>query len=469
MEIVMKEKALDRINNSLIKLGYTNDVNANVEAYYNKKKEDPKITYESIETQTNGAKILKHYGSLKIMFTEIFPQYEWGLIHFKRSNKDKDNTTISRRILEDALKKLGYDTFQEYYETCLNKSSNKIGYDEIMDEQGGSGILANNGRSPLKVFEKYVSEFKWTAYMFKNLQQRYFNDPINKTEWLNDFEKKFNIKKENDWYNITSQDFMSVPNGPTLYGHFNSSTIQIMEFLYPQYDWNPWLIKSGAPNNYWTSIENQKKYLVWLGKLLKIENQDDWYKLTGRKIIDNYGSGMFGRYNNNLYEMINTVFDDKVWEQTRFIKHNTEKIFGDYLNTLSELKYSSYCIDGCINIKPLPFDFGNENSNHIYEVDGDQHFNDVAYFKSFSEDAQKRDIYKIVCAKKKGKKIIRIRQTDIYYNKINWKKIIKDILQATEDIDVYFISLDKKLYNKHIELLLSTDSTIKYKIINETI
>ena len=331
----------------------------------------------------------------------------------------------------------------------------------------------------MKVFEKCVSEFQWTAYMFKNLPQRYFNHKQNKIEWLKGFENKFNIKKEDDWYNVTSQQFMSEPNGPTLYGHFNSSTIKIMEFLYPKYDWKPWLIKSGTPNNYWNSIENQKKYLLWLGELLEIEieNQEDWYKLTGRKIIDNYGSGMFDKYNNNLYVMIRTIFDDKVWDQTRFIKHNTEKTFGDYLNSLTELKYSNYCIDGCIHIKPLPFDFGNEHSNDIYEVDGDQHFNDVPHFKSLCVNARERDIYKMLCAKKKGKKIIRIRQTDICHSKIDWKKIIKQIITSIqdtredtrEDIDMYFVSFDKNVYDKHIELLLSKDSTIKYKIINETI
>ena len=34
----VKDKARDRINNSLIELGYINDINANVEAYYNKTK-----------------------------------------------------------------------------------------------------------------------------------------------------------------------------------------------------------------------------------------------------------------------------------------------------------------------------------------------------------------------------------------------------------------------------------------------
>ena len=364
--------------------------------------------------------------------------------------------------------KCGYASFENYYNTCLDEE-NKIGYSEIMNELGGSGILSNCERSPLIVFQTWVDEFIWNGYMFKNLPNNFYEDDEILKQWFCEFENEHNIKNPDDWYKISSYQIISKNKGNTIYGnYFGSSMINIMKYLYPTYNWLEWLIENGAPKGFWKEQKNCKKYLLWLGEILEFTNYDDWYNLSGRTIIDNHGSGLFDRYNNNIYNLISGIFNDKEdWDKNGFIRHTTEKIYGEYLNSISEIKYGRYCIDNCINIRHLPFDFGNEQSRDIHEVDGEQHFYDNNYFNSKYRDVQKRDIKKILDALAINKKIIRICQIDVFLNRINWKEIIKNLLTTINDDDthVYFVSLNQNLYKNHIELLLSQNPNVKYKII----
>ena len=49
--------------------------------------------------------------------------------------------------------------------------------------------------------------------------------------------------------------------------------------LYPEHNWLPWKF-SQVTRGYWTKIENQRKYMEWLQKELKIENWEEWYQVS---------------------------------------------------------------------------------------------------------------------------------------------------------------------------------------------
>jgi hypothetical protein len=451
------------IQNVLIKLGYNS-----IHDYFTKNSRDKKVTYNAICRQHRGQSILKKYGhSPWKLFEQIYPEYEWGLTHFQKPNSKKNDPNSNRKILLNVLQKNGFSSFENYYDTSLN-IENKIGYDEIMYEVGGSGVLSNCNRSPFNVFTKWVPEFTWSVYMFKNLPQRYFDNDENKRAWLREFEEENNIKTPEDWYEIKSSQIMIKDKGSTLYGKFKSTPILIMRFLYPKFDWKEWLIISGAPNNFWGKKENCLRYLLWLKDEVGFTEEEDWYKLTIRLLIDNNGSGLFDRYNNNLYNLISGIFDMRKWDKNNFTKHNTEKIYREYLNSISKVQYENcYHLQGCVNLRKLYFDAGNDLLDDIHEIDGEQHFRNITYWKSSVCNNVERDVTKMLYALSKGKKIIRISQMDIYKDKINWKSIVKEIISEINihDTQIYFISFDKHLYDMHIECLLEKNLEIKYKII----
>jgi hypothetical protein len=55
---------------------------------------------------------------------------------------------------------------------------------------------------------------------------------------------------------------------------------------------NPIWVSGRVPNGYWSTRTNRLKYLHWLGKRLRYRRIEDWYDLTRRRLIDNYGGGL---------------------------------------------------------------------------------------------------------------------------------------------------------------------------------
>lgn len=113
-------------------------------------------------------------------------------------------------------------------------------------------------------------------------------------------------------------------------------------------------------------------------------------------------------------------------------KNKTEMELYEWLKLKYKINYQAR-YKWCKSLKTnryLPFDFVIEELKIIIELDGPQHFIQISNWQS-PDIIQKRDIYKEECAIKNGYKIIRILQEDIYYNRINWKKILQ---QKIEDI-----------------------------------
>lgn len=124
--------------------------------------------------------------------------------------------------------------------------------------------------------------------------------------------------------------------------------------------------------------------------------------------------------NRVFYSRIDNIVHGGTW--CPYCKNKTEnKLF----QSLS-IKYPSllhgYYPNWCINKlsgRCLPFDFIIPEYNIIIELDGEQHFRQVANWKS-PEDYHKRDVYKMKRANNNNYRMIRILQTDVYYDKYDW-------------------------------------------------
>ena len=131
------------------------------------------------------------------------------------------------------------------------------------------------------------------------------------------------------------------------------------------------------------------------------------------------------------------------------------KEFNTTLNDISSGKWCPYCInkteqklfdeiikyyvnikqqcrfDWCKTIntnKYCPYDFVIEEYKIIIELDGIQHFKQVSNWDS-PEDTQIRDKYKMEQANKNGYSVIRILQEDVYFDKYDWIKELKDVIE----------------------------------------
>jgi hypothetical protein len=59
----------------------------------------------------------------------------------------------------------------------------------------------------------------------------------------------------------------------------NQSLPQFIESVYSDQEWLPWKYPR-TPQLFWESIENQKKFMDWVGKQKGFTSNEDWYKIT---------------------------------------------------------------------------------------------------------------------------------------------------------------------------------------------
>jgi very-short-patch-repair endonuclease len=118
--------------------------------------------------------------------------------------------------------------------------------------------------------------------------------------------------------------------------------------------------------------------------------------------------------------------------------NKTEKKLHDWLkkefnNIVHQKKY-----DWCKNKYKLPYDFVLEYNSIIIELDGPQHFVQISNWANPNE-THKRDLFKMKMANNNGYSVIRILQTDVWGDTIDWKKILKEYIDSNKGINNLFI------------------------------
>jgi hypothetical protein len=62
---------------------------------------------------------------------------------------------------------------------------------------------------------------------------------------------------------------------------YSMSVANLVITVFPEYNWLPWKF-SRTPRNFWIDVNNQIKYIEWLGKLKNINKKEDWYEIIGK-------------------------------------------------------------------------------------------------------------------------------------------------------------------------------------------
>jgi hypothetical protein len=65
-----------------------------------------------------------------------------------------------------------------------------------------------------------------------------------------------------------------------------------------------------VPNNYWTSIDNQRAFVNQLRETLNITNLDDWYNVTTAEFRKSGGNGLLQYYKGSISRMLQKVYPE---------------------------------------------------------------------------------------------------------------------------------------------------------------
>ena len=76
---------------------------------------------------------------------------------------------------------------------------------------------------------------------------------------------------------ISKQDILE-HGGSGLLSKYNSMYVMLSN-VYKEVEWLPFMFDQ-TPRKYWDNIDNQKKFVEWAGKELKINEMSDWYHVS---------------------------------------------------------------------------------------------------------------------------------------------------------------------------------------------
>jgi hypothetical protein len=187
--------------------------------------------------------------------------------------------------------------------------------------KNGGNVLLHKHQNSLNVLLREVfPEHPWDNSKFSTKPQNFWKSKETQRLFLEELSLKLGIQVGNyaAWYKITNND-VSDKGGAVLLEYHKGSVSQMVATLYPEHHWE--LSKfSRRPKKFWHSLENQKAYVIELGKKFNItpDNLQGWYRLSNKDIISNGGGSILEFHSFSKYKLLRTVFPDHDWDLNMF-------------------------------------------------------------------------------------------------------------------------------------------------------
>jgi hypothetical protein len=80
---------------------------------------------------------------------------------------------------------------------------------------------------------------------------------------------------------VTKKKQIKEMGGSALVEQYKQSLLLLLSGVFPGYEWVPWRFEKCA-SGVWHDERNQRNFMEWAGKELKIKEMSDWYKVTNQ-------------------------------------------------------------------------------------------------------------------------------------------------------------------------------------------
>jgi len=213
-------------------------------------------------------------------------------------------------------------------------------------EHGGAGILKRHGGSLSAILVSIYPDHNWDLRRFLRPPINYWRDVKNQRLFMESLGRTLNFLEANptpspatsgsnpnsnsssdyldQYYRVTNQ--IVIDNGGSgLLARFNGSLIALMKQVFPEKNWDPIKFQK-VPQNYWSSEDNQKRFMEGLGKKLGIKmvgeekEMEKWYQISSQVIHENGGGALLSLYYNSLSALLKGVFPSFPWNLSLFRK-----------------------------------------------------------------------------------------------------------------------------------------------------
>eukprot|EP01120_Amphizonella_sp_Union-15-10_P000282 TRINITY_DN10305_c0_g1_i2.p1 TRINITY_DN10305_c0_g1~~TRINITY_DN10305_c0_g1_i2.p1 ORF type:complete len:363 (+),score=45.01 TRINITY_DN10305_c0_g1_i2:81-1169(+) len=136
------------------------------------------------------------------------------------------------------------------------------------------------------------------------------------------------LKSYEAWYDIRKQE-ITLRGGHGLLKHHNSSPLNALKSIFPEYDWIPWKLKS-SPLNYWSNKVNRRKLFDWIGSELGFRSYDDWYE-SKKSVIGSFGGERVMRIYRSIFKALIEIYPEYDWIAWKF-NVSGQGIWNDFCN-----------------------------------------------------------------------------------------------------------------------------------------
>jgi hypothetical protein len=149
---------------------------------------------------------------------------------------------------------------------------------------------------------------------------------------------RLKLKKMEDWYKITTKDFVSNSGSFLLKSIYKNSPSKAVMSAFPSHKWLIWKFSS-VPNGFWKNRENQLAYTTYLGEILGYKSMDDWYNVRRVDFQNNCGASLLAMHHNSPAEAIQNIFTEHKWLSFLFKSRAPRGIWRDKDNHKQFLEY----------------------------------------------------------------------------------------------------------------------------------
>lgn len=214
------------------------------------------ITAELIYKHGGEGLLLKYFNNSPIqMLQTLYPTIEWipwkFSTHVPNGYWEDPNNRI--KFVSWLGKELGYASMEHWYQLTT----------DVISKHGGRGLLNGyfNG-SAIQMIQTLYPNHEWIPWKFAHVPNGYWEDSNNQIKFVEWLKKEMNYDSMEDWYHITQETIYKNGGKGLLHGYFHNSPIQMLQKLYPNYEWIPSKFKKKPKSVDQTMYE--KKFKKWL-------------------------------------------------------------------------------------------------------------------------------------------------------------------------------------------------------------
>jgi len=200
-------------------------------------------------------------------------------------------------------------------------------------EAGGETLLKKYKGSLSALLSKVLPEVPWNLHLFTKLPQNYWSDMKTQRNFMENLGKKFGMDfseagkvSMDNWYKVSSAIVIE-NGGESLLRLYNWSLYSTLTSIFPEFHFDP-LKFAKAPQNYWSDVSAQKRFLDDLVSRFRAEHKqvdlgdddplDVWYRIPKRYILHCGGGGLLAAYEGDLFALLTAVYPHHGFKRWRF-------------------------------------------------------------------------------------------------------------------------------------------------------